>query len=211
MIRNLKALGLGLIVAVAFSAVAASAASAVEYHSSTTPTTLFGVQSNTHEFGIAGIGGVTCKVAEFSGTQTGTTAKTVTITPTYKECTAFGDPTATVNMTGCDFLFNQPTGSAPTYTGTVNVVCPTGKTIDITFKLGSDECTLTIPGQTGLGTVSYTNNKPHVDVSSNVSKITYSRDGTGLCTTISAEATNGTYKGNVTLKGNAGAATIFVE
>jgi hypothetical protein len=115
MMRKLRILALSLSALVAIGAIAASGASAFEFHSdsSTGNTILEGVQTGNHVFEAAG-NEITCTSAKFKGTQTGNTAERITATAEYSGCTVevFGlfKVSAEVTMNGCAYEFNTHTG-----------------------------------------------------------------------------------------------------
>ena len=137
MIRNLKALGLLFVAALAMSAVAASGAQAEEGDPGTftagktggepehTHSEIVGTQVGTahdNHF-ITEEGSVNCTnsgVSYTGTTETGTETE-LTITPNYEECWTYTtvDPETietglpvTVKTTGCDYNFNQPEAKA---------------------------------------------------------------------------------------------------
>jgi hypothetical protein len=146
MTRNLKALGLALVVVFAFAAISASAASA-----ETTETKIHGALQTTpdstanitgtelggnHKFTIAGIGTWECEESEFHGHIAGKTTSP-TITPTYTKCSmeVFGvkrpstitHNECTFTLTAHHFLDAEDTKG----TGQIHIVCPAGKKIEI--------------------------------------------------------------------------------
>ena len=160
--RNYKAIGLALVAMFALGAFVAQGASA-------SPLTIEGIANGTvfvkgdqgggeHEFKSAA-GTVKCKEAEFPGSGTVKEGKVeeLTVTPTYKSCTAFGFATAHVKMNGCTYTFTTPTslGSGKvTWNGAsqLHLVCPSEKVIEITpTSFGVSVCTLTIAAQTPTG------------------------------------------------------------
>lgn len=210
MVRNLRLLGLALAAVFALTAVAASAAMAEEFHSEKETTTLLGKQTETHKF-VTSVGTVTCEVAEFKGTVTGTKKAEndfanpeVTIHPTYEKCKLSGiNINVTVTTTGCNYRFyNVATKSGP-----VDVVCETGKEITV----AGTGCTVKVPGQTGLKTVEYANEGTGtgrtVKVTAKVTGIKYTTSGF-LCGTSSKE--NGEYSGPTKVEG-VGPVGIWVE
>jgi hypothetical protein len=207
MIRNLKVLGLAVVAVFAMSAVVASAAMAENFHSESSPTTLTGEQSATHEF-TTSVGTVTCTTAKFSGNVTGTSVSEVSVHPTYEGCKLSGiNINVTITTTGCNYRFYNVASKS----GPVDVVCETGKEITVS----GPGCTVKVPGQTGKSTVSYTNNGSGtgrtVTVTAAVEGLKYSTSGL-LCGSSTKE--NGTYKGPTLVKGFTGGGTqqgIFVE
>ena len=151
MLRNLKALGLLVVAALAMSAMLASAAQAEGAKGTITAgLTTNGVDDHTHSvllgvpegektdnYFIAGAAKQKLGCPNASVKYTGTSAtgvdESLTITPDYANCRVFNKEHkdtlfVTVTMNGCDYVFNQPTTVAPldtgTYTGTADLVCP---------------------------------------------------------------------------------------
>jgi hypothetical protein len=96
-----------------------------------------------------------CSIEKYHGHVVGTSVESVTATPTFTECVAFGFVGAKITGLGhypeaegagpyCDFSFGA--------NGSLALVCPEGK--DVTINGGT--CIMHIPAQTGLGTISYT-------------------------------------------------------
>ena len=160
MIRNLKTLGLALVAVFAFSAMAATAASAQQGElTSDGPVTL--TISETGALGsnklVAFGNETTCLGSTYTGHKYNVTphelippgATTATITPHYKQltaegkinCKAAGLP-ATVTTNGCDFVFHvggAVGGDTTTFTVTADVVCPAGKKIEVEAYTGEGE------------------------------------------------------------------------
>jgi hypothetical protein len=186
--RNLKALGLMLAAVFAMSALGATAASAAEFHAASAPVTINGTQSTGHQFK-TDAGTVTCKVATFTGTQSSKTSATVTMTPTYKECTAFGFINVPIHTNGCAYIFNA--------NGNTEVECPAGKTFEIT----APGCTTKVGPQSITGGNTFTNNagKTQITVDTDITgKIAYNECGSAT--------TGGTYTGGTTVTGAGGVA-----
>jgi hypothetical protein len=211
MIRNLKALGLALIAICAMGAVAASAASAVEFHSEKTSTALSGSQVNVNKF-TTDSGEITCAKATFSGTTSAvnTTEPTQTVTPSYSECHLIFIFTfnVTVDMNGCAYVLHA--------NGEVDIECPTVEGKQKVIEVTAPSCTVTVPAQTGLKGVTYTNEGKGtgrtVTVNSNVTGIKYEEHGSA-CENETELTKNGTYTGSVKVSGKVGseAVGIWVE
>jgi len=203
MIRNLKILGMAVVAVLAMSAVVASAASAQlgTFTAHEYPATITGEQTGTDVFTTVA-GTVSCTHATYHGEAAGPQTS-LTITPTYSGCKAFGLFTATIDMNGCDYQFNRPTTEEPfgngLYVGTVDIKCPVNTEITIT----TDVCRVTVPAQTGLSQITYKNTPTatptDVDVSVNISKkIKYTVDPN--CATAAAGTyTDGSYTGAATV------------
>jgi hypothetical protein len=192
MTRNLKALGLALVAVFAMSAFAASAASAAEFHSEGEGTTVEASQVATHVFKTTA-GEITCSTATFKGTQATKTASSITVTPTYPKGTChiiiFGTVSAEVNMNGCEYKLYS--------SGSADVLCPAGKKAIVTAA----GCTVEVGAQTGKKTVKYANNGSHIDITAELTGLSYNHTGF-TCGT--GSGTNGTYTGTTTAAGNKG-------
>jgi hypothetical protein len=77
------------------------------------------------------------------------------LAPSYSGCTAFGFLGATVHPNGCTYQFHLTSNTVSPYTSTVDVVCPAGKSIEVTGAFG---CVTTVGSQNGLTGVTLTNN-----------------------------------------------------
>jgi hypothetical protein len=119
MIRNLRVLGLALVVVCAFAAVSASSASAVTHKLTCVEATciITGEQvGNVHAFGTKSSSiEVSCGEATFGPTTISSGVTSITISPVYKGCTALGFP-ATVDP--CPYIL---TGETVPYTNTSGV------------------------------------------------------------------------------------------
>lgn len=211
MIRKLNILGLCAIAMLATGAAAASRAGAeTEFTAGKYPAFLTGTQiihegSELHKFTF-GIRTVECGKAQFSGTLSGAST-TVTLTPTYSECTSAGLP-ATITMNGCDFLFrgeNKVNGDS--FFGSVNLVCPAKSSVELhvysslaNHAAGTSLCTATLSPASILNTIRYTNTTEVIsdmDVTATVTKIPTAIDGSPLfCGT----STTTSYTGGFTLR-----------
>jgi len=186
MIRNFKALGLALVAVLAMSAVVASAAQAVpSFTASSYPA--FATGSNTiggETFTTPG-GTVQCdshyKVEKYRTTTTeglpSPGSSTVTVTPEYTDCVAFGFLGASVKMNSCDYEFHATSKIAEGhYNHHIFIRC-TGA--PITIVAGTCEVTV---GEQSLSSVTTQNNVDgSVTVKPNVTGITMNvvKDGFG--------------------------------
>jgi hypothetical protein len=201
MMRSFKALGMALLAVFAMSAIAASAASANQFHSSVEKTTLT-VASNEDQKFLYESGGKTVKCTGVGGSGEANTATTSTVTfnPTYSGCTVDGIAfsTAQVSFNECDYLFHV---DASANEGATDVVCTGSSQITITVKVfGVSVCTFHIGKQTPSGKSKYANSgAKQVKVQPNQTGITGSKQGGSECG--SASSTSGTYTGSVVVKG----------
>jgi hypothetical protein len=229
MIRNIKALGLTALAAMAMAAVFASAAHATPngvFKAGATPNTHTATVITASQEGLAsqnffetdsGVTNCTNTGVTFSGSDADGTATELAATPTYHECLAAGTNPMTVDMNGCSYNFDQPTHVAEhkTWTGNVDVVCPGSNRIEITaFVFGGTghdgdsflACNTTVLPANNLGHVVYHNKpaggvtpKDYLTLDVTVSGITYEEHGFG-CANDTELTHNGVYKSTVIVK-----------
>ncbi|MFT3864758.1 MAG: hypothetical protein QM729_10840 [Solirubrobacterales bacterium] len=202
MIRNLRILGLTMVAMLAVGVVGASAASAASFHSESSETFVLGSQSTQNVFTVNSRT-FKCSTVTFTGSFEGTSKSTLEeIHPEYGGCEAFGLEIA-INTEGCNYTFDEPSGSgSESHTGTVNLVCATGHEIEM--NTASGVCVVTVGSQSGLSSVTYTDegsgSSRSVLVTANVSGISVDVSGSTLIC-----GTNGTrsatYTGSVSTKG----------
>ncbi len=180
MARNLKALGLASIAVVAMSAVAATAAqalpvfTAVKYPAIVDATTKREIGKSLEVLEVGGRE-VECEVSHFKGTLE-KASSTLTVTPRYTDheeggvCKTGQIFKTTVTENGCDYLFHLTKKDAADYTGTMDILCPAGKLMEIHVRdtFNNESCKITIPEQKGLGTLTFKDNGNHIDVSGEV-------------------------------------------
>lgn len=209
---KLKALGLSLLAATAFGAVAVMSASATEGgHFVTTGNTHTTIEAHVDaktplHLKIHGLNGeVGCATQTHHGTNTTETFTSVTITPTYAGCTTTGTETSVpVDVNGCTYTFTVAAGTTDTTEQTAHLLCPAGQSIKVTHP----NCTVTVHPQTVNGGITYTTEtnvlnihdiKMHVNVQFSLTKH-------GLCQFVSPTTGTGTLVGTptVTAKNTAG-------
>jgi hypothetical protein len=216
MSRNLKVLGLAIGAVLALSAVMASAAMAVpQFTASEYPAQITGSNTKGSEVFSTEGGKVECDSHFISHSQ-GAASSTLTVTPKYTECQAFGFLSATVNTEECSYVFHATdtiTETEPVHRHYwrhhVDVVCPTGQSIKVT----ASTCKAEIKGQAaseqhgaainqGLTTVKTENLAGgSVTVTPNVSGIAYTVTQDGFLCPFggTGNKTDGTYTGDVTV------------
>jgi len=176
MIRNLKALGLAVLVVLAIGAIGASSASAVGKFTSTSyPQHLIGTDIGAEDiFTVTGASQVSCAEESFTAEIKGASLE-LTVTPNFKKCTTFNsNPPGefTILMNGCDFRFTvSETVSADNAKGGFHLVCPTGKFMETWQYPGptahsenATNCKVTTAPQTGTGSVTYASNTSSKDL-----------------------------------------------
>jgi hypothetical protein len=204
--RKIRALSVAAFAILALGALSASSASATpaQFHSSLEHTELVGELDK--EFGedtfTVNAGTVRCAAAKYTGTNAVKTTTTVTVTPEYSECRAFGFVNATIDHEGCNYLFHAESTTGADPEGSVDIECPVGKSITVT----AFNCWVTVGAQTGLKTVTFTNKgvspTRHITVDVNISsKIKYTQHSKSFPGCSSGTFTNGSYVGAATVKG----------
>lgn len=135
------------------AATTSDARAASEFTASAYPATITG--SNTHgSESLTTEAGTTQCDSHFVTSSIGAATSTLTITPTYSECTAFGFLNATVTTEGCTYVIHATEELKPgTYQHHLDIACPEGKSI----KIVSGTCKAEIKAQSGLTTVKTTN------------------------------------------------------
>ena len=216
MTRNLKILGLALVAAFAMSAVVASSASAYLGTTEKQPSTLTGAQENTNVFTTHG-GEVKCTTATYHGEQATTSASSITLTPTYTGCTAFGFINIPIHTNNCHYLFTPVTPLTNPRQATVHIICPT-KPIEIT----APGCEVTVESQTPTGGTITVKNigagaTRELTIETALTGIHYTeheRAGFPNCKSETVTTTNGTFTGNAKLKAESVAGVqhgIFID
>jgi len=200
MIRNLKALGLALVAVLAMSAVVASAAQAVpqytcgSYSCTSTGSNTSGSETFTTEGGT-----VQCD-SHFASASLSSASSTLTVTPSYSNCTAFGFLNADVHENGCTYVFHAKSKlGTDHYSSTVDIQCPAGAQMVITAS--TCEVAVGATGNEGLSSVTTQNLAGgKVTVVPNVANITMNvlKDGFG-CPFSGTGHKKGTYHGDVVM------------
>jgi hypothetical protein len=199
-------LGIALVAVLALSAVAATAASAAEFKATSSPVMLFAGQDTKHVFTTDG-SAVECETATFEAASVTAPSKTVTVTPDYKGCTAFGFVGAKVEMKGCQYEFLEPNASL---VGNVKLACGANKIRIFASFLGSTcEVLIGEGSNTNLSSVSYKNeatSPTKVKVTAAVKGITAEKTkDSGVCPLKGTGTVNtAEYSGTSTVEGTAG-------
>jgi hypothetical protein len=207
---KIKALGLGLIAALALSAVAVLSASAeTGGHYLTEEEHAILKVSEGEEEGVKHkqelvfppIGPIHCPKVSYGATTTQFTVTEITITPTYEECTVTktNEP-VDITMNGCAYLFTVRKVRPQERHNTVDIECPTGKKIVIHV---TNVCTIEVGPQTlKQGAVYRTrgSGKTHELTVENTGRVFYTRES-GLCALLgTTPEEEGEMAGSFTLK-----------
>jgi len=206
MIRTLKAtLGLGLLAALAMTAmsvVGASANTSGHFTQDSGGTAIIDITENTgtaHQikFHAPTLGTtIECHHPTYEAKIGVLTTQEITVTPQYTNCTS-NEATAIVRINQCDYKFTSRTiGHATTH-----FFCPAGAKVEI--EVPSSESTFTIGAQTPSGGATYTttteNTKHAITANITVTGIHY--ECHGFCAIFGTTGTNGEMTGSATIKG----------
>lgn len=201
--RNGKALFSVLTIAMALSAMVASAAQAApEFTAEKFPATVIGSQVGS--FALTDEGSITCEEGSYSGELT-ESSSTLRLEPEYGKCKSQGWP-VTFFMNGCGYLLHlKEKTNVNNYKGNFDFACPAGKVLEAKAYENPTHtivlCRLTIAPQSGLLSVSYTNfvegGQEEVEMVPKVEKIVYTQEGT-FC--VNGKFGNGVLEGTVNLE-----------
>ena len=218
MSRYLKALGLGLIAVVAVSALATSAASAGKLTVSAYPAVLSGVQTGeANKISFEGGRSLECGEIFYLGEyKEGEVAEEMaSLAAQYKNCSAtiLGNVTpATITTNGCALTLSfGSVANATSATGQTNIKCPAGKKIETHIwktdaehtANGAAFCTYTIGEQTATGTVNYSADATHAQLTISGSGLALNAERTGGTITNcgkASQATSVSFQATVTAK-----------
>lgn len=168
MTRKFKGAGLFACLVLAASATGASSAQASNFTASSYPTTFTGVSGAGNDDIVTQGGSAECEKTHFVGTLSSASAS-VTVTPTYFGCMAFGFPSATINMNGCDYIFHS--------NGEFDISCSGTNSIVIT----AGTCEVKIGSHTGFSVVELANGIGDITERLRVTGLVYTvtKDGFG--------------------------------
>jgi hypothetical protein len=201
--KQRRRLGLSICMGLVMALLMACSARGDLLTSESYPVTLTGNQESFIEFTFT-TGRAACNKAGFSASISGAT-NTVTLKPSFSECTAFGFP-ALIDVNGCAFVVSVELG--PSTFGQANLECPSEKSITVTaIAAGTAKCTVHVQPAVNVGSMSFANvgwgSTREVRMSFFVTSLPYSHTkGTGLgsCTAGSGGFT-GKFNGSVYFTG----------
>jgi hypothetical protein len=203
MIGKIKVLGLSFVVLIAVSAMGAAGAQATRAHLQQSPAVVTGYieAQQQHILTIPGkepgefFNGV-CDGSTVEATFTTLTPQEATATPQYNGSCKLAGTMALVTVNGCHFRLFSAGTPASTQTANADIVCPTGKPIQIKTAL----CTVDIPAQTNKAHVTFVNQfNNYVTASSKVSGITTVQTGAACLGGNNAHSNAASFSGNTTL------------
>lgn len=205
MTRSLKtAFGLSVLVALVVGVMGAMSASAkVSGHfvSGATKTEFKATEATgtAHATTLSAYGStVSCHNVKYQVHHTSAaTFTSLTVTPTYENCTVGGGPdTATVRMNGCHYEFKSKSSTAAGH-ATVHLLCPVGKKAEVETPNGTEKFGAQTPTSGG---VTYTNVAGGT-VTANVTVEGIHAECHGLCQFLGTNTTTATLKGAVKVEG----------
>ncbi|HET9196790.1 MAG TPA: hypothetical protein VFN92_00870 [Solirubrobacterales bacterium] len=173
-IRTIELLVLSALALVAVGAFSATGAQAGTFTAGQYPATIVGTNNVPHTI-TTNLGAIEC--APFFHGKLEAASEQLTLEPSYGTC-SLGAKEVHTDMNGCDFLLHAgETMAGDKVGGTMDIVCPEGSSID--FEVTSvPVCHLTVPGQTGLSALTFTNRTPpsDVDLDFNLTGLAYGLD-----------------------------------
>jgi hypothetical protein len=213
--RKIGVFGLATLAALAFAAAAGSAAQAFNFTSSAYPAILSGEPGGANTVFKFAENPTECTETGLSATLP-EASNVLEIERSYGGCsTTIGGVklTATIRDNECKFrLTIGKEIEKGAFASTVDIVCPTGKKIEVrvyksafTHILDSPMCRYTVGAQSGLTGVRLTNlegSPKAILVAPTVTEISYGIIGGGECGEAEAEFHNGTYTGKTEMIGH---------
>lgn len=202
--RKLKNLGMVLAATLAMAAMSAPAASAAEFHTGFVYALSGSQPSGKSDVATFKAGTVTCNTIHYIGELKTTTSSTLTLAPSFSECSAFGFIGASLDVNGCEYVFH--TGAEPR----TEIDCPAGKSIDTT----AFNCWVTV-GPQSLKSVSYTNEEAEgasdVRINMNLTGLSYTQHSKSFPGCSNGSFSDGKVIGALTLKASAEEVGIWHE
>jgi hypothetical protein len=180
------------VAALALTAVMASAAQATTTFTAGSSSGKIQVTQTTEQVFTTNAGTVRCTGSTQTGTFTAASFTSLTVTPSYSGCKAFGFLSATVDVAGCSYTF---TGNASGSTASLHINCTAGNEIRVT----TTGCVVHVPSQGNRSDVRFTNGggtPDDVNAEATLSGITYT--ATSGCLN-AGFAANGTLTGGATV------------
>lgn len=190
---------------------AASAVAAPTVTASAYPAKVSGPQVELHGFMFfsGGTRVADCKEVNFSG-ELSAPSTSLALAGVYSECTAWGGLPVTYKTNGCTFNVSPTKQIAtipPTFEGTMNVVCPAGKVIEIDTTFTN--CHVRIGAQEKLKGITFENVENHILLKTKVQEMQHTDIDEGLCVLSGSGTFNdGEYAGSTTLKAASGKVSV---
>jgi hypothetical protein len=176
-------------------AISASSAAAAEFHTEAAETVFSGSQVGEDVWTFQA-GTVKCTEATYTGLSTVATSTSLTVTPTYGGCTAFGFIGAKFEVNGCQYKFTATTAT----TGALEL-CPGGQTMTIITSI----CDVHI-SKSLFADVSYasegTGSTKHTKITVKTGKVHYRQVGTNFPACETLTAGTGGFNSTITITGS---------
>jgi hypothetical protein len=191
-----------LLALVAMAAIGATSAASAQatglFTAQNYPATMTGTDITDHVFKF-GMWSVTCKVATLHGELAGASSE-LTLDPAYGECKTNNGRATEIAMTSCDYTLHAgETLAADEVGGSLDVTCAeAGDGIDLVVPFNG--CKVTIPAQSGLEALTFTDNTmaEDFDIDFNLVEIEYQQNA--QCFGGAMAAANGEYIGKSTMQ-----------
>lgn len=224
MSRNLKALGLSMVAALALGSVIASAAQAEgHFKAGKYPASLTGTSTGTHTLNITGATKISCGESTFSSSEElAAESESVGVWWNYRFCSNTNGFPMWIMSNGCSLTWSVSKLVSPTTaTGAQTYNCPGGQELQyVLFASAQKEaeniplCTYGIPSQGPLATIGYENVGSGSTASVNMAinagsiKVNVVKGGKFFCGAAAGETLTAQYTGNLNLTAkNAGVQT----
>jgi hypothetical protein len=201
--RNIKTLGLVAAAAlILVTSIGTSSASAAAFTAGGAGEALKHTLTDDHVITITGAE-AECETINFTGTTTGASAASQSVSPSYKDCEAFGFANAEVHVNGCDYIFKSETILSQHATASITGCGSPTQGIQITVHVPFfATCVVDIPEQSIANAASYLPQNKSTYISITASKIMMDvTKSTGFC-----PLTTGTHSGANGGSYNAGSA-----
>jgi hypothetical protein len=160
----------------------------ITFHSELSETILIGDGTGAEEFELDA-GTADCAESGYKGAMSSSTSSSITLTPEFADCDAFGFSNAEIDTNECAYVLHAGGKVGQNFEGSVDIECPEGNAIEVVAKSrGLLKCRATIGPQSGLTSVTYTNegsgNSRDVKLDLGLTGIKYTQhagEGTGKC------------------------------
>lgn len=195
MTLQLRAFGLAFAAVLAMGALSAPAAQAASFHSETAHTILSGSQpmANFDVYTVKA-GTIKCTSATYSGTASSATTETITVTPSFSGCTAFGFVSTPIDVNGCTYTFNAGNDD-------LVIDCFAAQGITVTaFNCHVRFVPQTVSSGIGYGNAGSGSNRD-ITITSNLSGLKYTQESKSFPGCTNGSFTDGLFSGSTTLKG----------
>ena len=155
-----------MVATLALSGLAVASAQATKFTASAFPTTVTAESAKGNDVLTTEAGSFECKT-HFEGGLT-SASETLSITPTYTECQAFGFLSTELKMNGCTYTDRT--------NGEMDMACPSGKVVE----MHASTCAATFGPQSGLKKLELANGTGDITAKANATGIAYTVTNDGF-------------------------------